>query len=141
MKTEFGDFLIELIVQRKEEVELFVNWISRRMDSQLDKDSLFIYLNILDQFLKTIPSSSIAPFISILIVKIHQLMEENQNFNSLELMIQIIVDISSKFESQFKNYFNDTIDILIGIKLDPSLPMDVSTLLSSNIIIFKIYEK
>eukprot|EP01117_Protostelium_nocturnum_P004771 TRINITY_DN1729_c0_g1_i6.p1 TRINITY_DN1729_c0_g1~~TRINITY_DN1729_c0_g1_i6.p1 ORF type:complete len:2769 (-),score=631.24 TRINITY_DN1729_c0_g1_i6:553-8859(-) len=136
MKTEFGDFLIELIVQRKEEVELFVNWISRRMDSQLDKDSLFIYLNILDQFLKTIPSSSIAPFISILIMKIHQLMEENQNFNSLELMIQIIVDISSKFESQFKNYFNDTIDILIGIKLDPSLPMDVSTLLSKTFLRF-----
>ncbi len=63
-------------------------------------------------------------------INVQATLDENQNFDLLPSLIELVLFLSEKYPDAFKHQFCDVMDILIGWRLDLSIPDQIAVLIT-----------
>lgn len=67
-------------------------------------------------------------------INVQATLDENQNFDLLPSLIELVLFLSEKYPDAFKHQFCDVMDILIGWRLDLSIPEHIAVLITDTFI-------
>lgn len=72
-------------------------------------------------------------------INVQATLDENQNFDLLPSLIELVLFLSEKYPDAFKHQFCDVMDILIGWRLDLSIPEHTTVLITDTFIKLRSY--
>jgi hypothetical protein len=91
------------------------------------------------QFLQVADATSLTSFAQMVSINVQATLDENQNFDQLPSLIELVLFLSEKYPDAFKHQFCDVMDILIGWRLDPSIPEHTTVLITDTFFKLRSY--
>jgi len=80
--------------------------------------------------LQVADATSLTSLAQMVSINVQATLDESQNFDFLPSLIELVLFLSEKYPDAFKHQFCDVMDILIGWRLDPSIPEHITVLIT-----------
>ncbi|PRP88184.1 hypothetical protein PROFUN_04007 [Planoprotostelium fungivorum] len=139
VRTDFMNFILDLSLGFPQHIDVVLSFFFKKLNVHCDRETLTIHLNLFNQYINRLDPSVLMPYGQMITNRLQGLLEDSQHADVIKLLLQSVIVLSERLPPVFKLSFRDVLDILVGLKLDPSSSDQTSTLISDSFSRFGLY--